>query len=494
MSSTNVSRRQFLTIAMAAGGGALAAACVPAAAPMPGDEAASEGAEAPAMEALELKLTTLGGVGWPEAMEILAAEHEERTGNKVVLDLVNWPLLDTVLPALAAGEPPDVYHDHSTKFFTMFSESTVLTLNPYVEAADWSPDDLSPMDMQAHTWVDGSIKGVPLWTDLSTGHFFAYREDYFDEAGIPRPSSHGGFDSYTHLWDVAQKLTQTDASGNVTRWGWSSDIAYLGFRILNLVLDLGGHWWDEGKQEFNLTSDEVIEALDTYLIEPIRLGAAYDEDHAPEQSRNEQLPEGVAAMSSSTFSIRTAEDSHPDVAEVMAHAEAPPINPDLPNEQRHYVGWGGFGGLIPAAIPSDRHQAAFELAEAQLKSPATTQAIHRHIGPPGASKEYVNDPFLEELSSETRYTAATVDMYRWQMARPGAFFGWQWGELGMANWIGGPRCYGGILDVTSEAAQARCEQTGSVISMKITVEEIAEEWQEWAMHGYENFFLPFVES
>ena len=238
------------------------------------------------------------------------------------------------------------------------------------------------MDMQAHTWVDGSIKGVPLWTDLSTGHFFAYREDYFDEAGIPRPSSHGGFDSYGHLWDVAQKLTQTDASGNVTRWGWSSDTAYLGFRILNLVLDLGGHWWDEDKQEFKLTSDEVIDALDTYLIEPIRLGAAYDEDHAPEQSRNEQLPEGVAAMSSSTFSIRTAEDSHPDVAEVMAHAEAPPINPDLPNEQRNYVGWGGFGGLIPAAIPADRHQAAFELAEAQLKSPATTQAIHRHIGPP----------------------------------------------------------------------------------------------------------------
>lgn len=112
------------------------------------------------MEALELKLTTLGGVGWPEAMNILAEEHEERTGNKVVLNLVNWPLLDTVLPALAAGDPPDVYHDHSTKFFNMFAESTVLTLNPYVETADWSPDDLSPMDMQAHTWVDGSIKGV----------------------------------------------------------------------------------------------------------------------------------------------------------------------------------------------------------------------------------------------------------------------------------------------------------------------------------------------
>ena len=131
MSSKNISRRQFLSISMAAGGAVVAAACVPAAAPMVEDEAASEAAEVPAMEAMELKLTTLGGVGWPEAMTILAEEHEERTGNKVVLDLVNWPLLDTVLPALAAGEPPDVYHDHSTKFFQMFSESTVLTLNPY---------------------------------------------------------------------------------------------------------------------------------------------------------------------------------------------------------------------------------------------------------------------------------------------------------------------------------------------------------------------------
>ena len=30
--------------------------------------------------------------------------------------------------------------------------------------------------------------------------------------------------------------------------------------------------------------------------------------------------------------------------------------------------------------------------------------------------------------------------------------------------------------------------------MKWTVEEIAEEWQEFATHGHKNFFLPFVEG
>ena len=439
MSRTNVSRRQFLTIAMAAGGGALAAACVPAAAPMPGDEAASESVEAPAMEAMELKLTTLGGVGWPEAMEILAAEHEERTGNKVVLDLVNWPLLDTVLPALAAGEPPDVYHDHSTKFFKMFSESTVLTLDPYVEAGDWSPDDLSPMDMQAHTWVDGSIKGVPLWTDLSTGHFFAYREDYFDEAGIPRPTSHGGFDSYDHLWDVAQKLTQTDASGNVTRWGWSSDIAYVGFRILNLVLDLGGHWWDEGKQEFKLTSDEVIEALDTYLIEPIRLGAAYDEDQAPEQSRNEQLPEGVAAMSSSTFSIRTAEDSHPDVAEVMAHAEAPLSTPTcLTNSATMSVG-AALGASSPPPFPPIGTRPRSSLPKPSSNLPQPRRRFTATSARPAPARNMSTTPSSKNsaLRPATPPPPSTCTSGRWPDRAPssvgsGANWGWRTGSAALA--------------------------------------------------------------
>ncbi len=425
-------------------------------------------------EAMEFTLLSLDGVGWNEANTELIKAFEEKTGHKGNLWGAGWPMNDTLLPAIAAGAPPDVYHDMPLKQAELYANGTAMTLNDLVDESPWSPEDLSPVDMQACTWF-GEIKQMPLWHDLTGHSFYVYRMDYFDEAGIPHPARHGGLASYDQLYDVAQKLTQRDASGNVSRWGW---YRALSFSILSRVLDDGEHWWDEENQEFTLTNDTVIKWINKLYFEPLELGISPNEEQTPDMSNVEMMTEGVVAMTDRFFTLHIAEDAGRSEAEVMNHMQSPPAFEGQPDADRHFSGWGGWSCGIPSSIAGDRLQGAFDLATAQYNSDVA-RAFHRFVGPPGALKSYADDPYLDELYEETVYGGVTVDMYRWQVAHTGVFFGWEWGNLNMPNWPGS-RCGGGAyVGDSEEAAAARCER-GSWVSGKYTAEELAEEWQEWA--------------
>ncbi len=468
--SKRMSRRDFLRVSAVSTAGILAAAC---AQPAPVAQEVEE--EAPEMpEAMEFTLLSLDGVGWNEANTELIKAFEEKTGHKGNLWGAGWPMNDTLLPAIAAGAPPDVYHDMPLKQAELYANGTAMTLNDLVDGSPWDPEDLSPVDMQACTWF-GEIKQMPLWHDLTGHSFYVYRMDYFDEAGIPHPARHGGLASYDQLYDVAQKLTQRDASGNVSRWGW---YRALSFSILSRVLDDGEHWWDEENQEFTLTNDTVIKWINKLYFEPLELGISPNEEQTPEMSDVEMMTEGVVAMTDRFFTLHIAEDAGRSEAEVMNHMQSPPAFEGQPDADRHFSGWGGWSCGIPSSIAGDRLQGAFDLATAQYNSDVA-RAFHRFVGPPGALKSYADDPYLDELYEETVYGGVTVDMYRWQVAHTGVFFGWEWGNLSMPNWPGS-RCGGGAyVGDSEEAAAARCER-GSWVSGKYTAEELAEEWQEWA--------------
>ncbi len=468
--SKRMSRRDFLRVSAVSTAGILAAAC---AQPVPVAQEVEE--EAPEMpEAMEFTLLSLDGVGWNEANTELIKAFEEKTGHKGNLWGAGWPMNDTLLPAIAAGSPPDVYHDMPLKQAELYANGTAMTLNDLVDESPWSPEDLSPVDMQACTWF-GEIKQMPLWHDLTGHSFYVYRMDYFDEAGIPHPARHGGLESYDQLYDVAQKLTQRDASGNVSRWGW---YRALSFSILSRVLDDGEHWWDEENQEFTLTNDTVIKWINKLYFEPLELGISPNEEQTPDMSNVEMMTEGVVAMTDRFFTLHIAEDAGRSEAEVMNHMQSPPAFEGQPDADRHFSGWGGWSCGIPSSIAGDRLQGAFDLATAQYNSDVA-RAFHRFVGPPGALKSYADDPYLDELYEETVYGGVTVDMYRWQVSHTGVFFGWEWGNLSMPNWPGS-RCGGGAyVGDSEEAAAARCER-GSWVSGKYTAEELAEEWQEWA--------------
>ena len=468
-----VSRRQFLQLSAAATGAIALAACA-APAPAPADSADTGSAdEGDAMEeALDLTLLSLKGTGWPEFNNLIVDTFMEQTGHNGTLQEAQWPIRETLIPAIAAGTPPDVVHDMGKMSAALYIEGAYLTLNDLVDAAPFSMDDFISADAQALTFF-GDVKKIPFWHNGVPNGFFIYRKDFLDEAGISHPPTHDAFESHTELWEWVSKLQVQDASGNITRWGWDHiGPGWSGFPALGGILDQGSHWWDEGSAQFTLNTQELVNTIQTLYMDPVyTYGISYDRANTPEVPRNERLFEGVVAAQHFTWPILIAYDSDMhDMVDLIGFSEMPGMVPGS-----HEYGYEGtWGAGIVATSPPENHAAAFELASMQLQ-PEIARAIMTIAGPPSALNSFGEDPWLDELAAKDNSGAVSVANYRRDIKYPPTFSGWDWMDGDMMHWIE-TRCgsrYGG---------EERCSEggLGHIFDGRITPQQLAEEWQSEA--------------
>ena len=82
------------------------------------------------------------------------------------------------------------------------------------------------------------------------------------------------FESYESMWELGKAL-QVEEDGKVTKWGLSSqgwdDMSYLG--ILRTLLDPKGEdWWDLENKQFNINTEEGMEAMRLFVEGPVQMG------------------------------------------------------------------------------------------------------------------------------------------------------------------------------------------------------------------------------
>ena len=474
MDRRRVSRRQFLQWSAIATGSLALAACpaAPAEAPMEAPAASSDSDDMAMEEALDLTLVSLKGTGWPKFNNFIVESFIEQTGHNATLQESQWPIRDTVIPAIAAGTPPDVVHDMGKMSGALYIEGAYLTLNDLVDAAPFSPDDFIAADIDSLTFF-GDIKKIPFWHNTVPIATLAYRKDFVDEVGLSHPPTEDAWETYGDLWEWAGKLQVQDASGNITRWGWDHiGLSWSGFSVLGGVLDQGGHWWDEGKQEFTLNTDEVVNALQTIYYDPVyTYGVSYDNANQPEVPRNERLFEGVVAAMHMNWPILIALDKGMmDMVEILGYAEIPGMAPG----QHNYCYEGTWGAGIVASSPPENHEAAFQLATMQLQ-PEVARVIMEIAGPASALKSFKDDPFLGELAAKHNAGALAVFIYQRDVKYEPTFAGWEWMDGEYFTW---PhyRCN------PATGGEERCGENGlgHIFDGRVTAQQIAEEWQNEA--------------
>ena len=247
----------------------------------------------------------------------------------------------------------------------------------------------------------GDIKKIPFWHNTVPIATLAYRKDFVDEAGLSHPSTEEAWESYDDLWEWAGKLQgagrerQHYALGDGTTIG----LAWAGFSVLGGVLDQGGHWWDEGKQEFTLNTAEVVNALQTIYFDPVyTYGVSYDNANQPEVPRNERLFEGVVAASHMNWPILIALDKGMmDMVEILGYAEIPGMAPG----QHNYCYEGTWGAGIVASAPAEHHDAAFQLATMQLQ-PEVARVIMEIAGAGVGAQELPGRSVPGRVGGETQ--------------------------------------------------------------------------------------------
>ncbi|MHB1293834.1 MAG: extracellular solute-binding protein [Anaerolineae bacterium] len=280
------SRRTFLKGMAGLLGGGLLAACAPTSAPVAAPEPTKILVEAEVQPPSPAAPQAEEGIFWGlkydphvEANDRLIALFEKKSGNKLRHDPQAWPLETKLIAALSAGTQPDIVNMMGRQMAPLFLQKAMLALDETV----YEPAGAVPFEeywasesIECYTW-EGKVYGVPVHANCS-GVLVNVPMHELEKEGLANqyPPGNGEwlFESYEQLWELAKKL-QTEEDGHVSRWGLSSngwDVhTYLGV-LRTLLAERNTNWWDPEKQQFNIDTEEGVEAMRLHAETPVKMG------------------------------------------------------------------------------------------------------------------------------------------------------------------------------------------------------------------------------
>jgi multiple sugar transport system substrate-binding protein len=148
-----------------------------------------------------------------EVETIVAEWNQARPDIQVEIVWQAWENIDDfLLTSFQAGQAPDVFHEDAVMCYEYGMLGYAEPLNRYL-------DDATLADTPQKSWAgvsdeQGNIYGVPF---LQETLVVFYNKAKLADAGITPPAD--GMVTWDELRDYALRLTQRDASGQVTTWG-----------------------------------------------------------------------------------------------------------------------------------------------------------------------------------------------------------------------------------------------------------------------------------
>lgn len=275
-----------------------------------------------------------------EAYNRLAELFKEKTGSTLRVEPQDWPLETKMIAALAAGTAPDVVCIMGKVLLPLQLQKALMPLSEAV----FKPNGVDPKTqfvgdaIGAYTY-EQEIWGVPVESN-QVGHVVNVPVDDVKAAGLaeryPPTNNKIFFESYEDMWTLAKALP-TEANGKVTRWGLSSKgwdtQSYLG-----ILRSLGQKWWDNDAKKFNINSDEGIEAMRLFVVEPVKRGIETELD----QSHVDAALAGKVAIARGNGTPAVQGN------ELGFHYELAGVPRVKPGEDPLFVGEGGWGFAAPA--------------------------------------------------------------------------------------------------------------------------------------------------
>ncbi len=187
----------------------------------------------------------------PQQIQTLFDKYTAETGIKVE---VTAPIEeDKILPALTGSEPPDVLVLSGGDLVKSYAkEGLVAELSDIIKTGGIDLNDFfeAPLDQCRY---GSQILCLPWGTDM---YALFWNKDMFEAAGLDPNTPPATMEE---LAEFADKLTQTDADGNLTQvgflpdQGWGHDDLY--------VRMFGGFWYSEDGQHVTANSQAMIDSL-----------------------------------------------------------------------------------------------------------------------------------------------------------------------------------------------------------------------------------------
>jgi ABC-type glycerol-3-phosphate transport system substrate-binding protein len=358
---------------------------------------------APALEGQEGVLWGLAYDPHVEAYHRLAALFQGQTGAKLRVEPQSGALAEKLVAALSAGTQPDLFCLMGKMCGALYVQDVLMPLRDTVyRHLGLSPEeDFFADAIEAYTW-EGEVYGVP--TEYNrVGSVVNVPVDDVQELGLADqyPPTNGKvfFESYEDMWNLAKAL-QIEEDGRVVRWGlsskgWDTSI-FLG--ILRTLLEpQGKEWWDNESKQFNVDTEEGVEAMRLHAELPVELGIETELD----QNHVDACLAGKVAIGKGN---RTPTLQGAEMGYSFDLAASPKIDDKLPL----FIGEGGWGFIAPKTAKNP--EVAIEFLRMVATPEGQIEYGRIYDGSPPPLKELVGSRvYFRDASDESpQVKAATI--------------------------------------------------------------------------------------
>lgn len=304
-----------------------------------------------------------------------------------------------VLQLAQAGTPADAAIVNAAAIYQLTDADVVMPLDDLIAQSggdayikDFYPAFLANSQMGGHTW------SIPF--QRSTLVLY-YNKDIFQQAGLSGPPQ-----SWDEMVQDAQKLTQKDSSGNVSRYGVgfpSSGTAYWEFQAL--AIESGQNVFDNntGNKVF-FNSPAAVQSLQ-FMID---LNKKYDVS-PPGAVNWDTLPSDFAAGKFAMIYHSTG-----SLTSVLKSAQFNVGVAMLPKKEQFGSPTGGGNLYIMKGIPADHQAAAWKLIQ-WLSTPEREAQWSMDSGYVAPRKTAYDTPALKDYT--TKYPQALVARDQLQYAQ-----------------------------------------------------------------------------
>lgn len=332
----------------------------------------------------------------------LAAEFEAETGIKVNWEIVNFSQARPKLTlAATGGESPDVADQFWAYTYADMGQGQYgpMPIEAYADDLFGDLEDRWYASALQDVRYKGHLYGLPWRIDVRP---LAYRSDFFAEAGLAEAP-----DTWDDLVEWGKKLTVTDGSGRILRYGVGigGDLAQF---FYSWLWQAGGSFLNEDFTQPTLNTSEGVEAL-KYLVDLIHthqiaprqaIDPSYDWEAEFAAGKIAIMP--VVGSGLRNNIMRTA----PQIVEHVA-ASIP-----LKHRERVTFQGGGYFGLMYAAEARGRTEEALAWLEFINREDIHTRIIQQaeQISPQIAVSQlpmYTNDPWMKAVVDSIPYGRTT---------------------------------------------------------------------------------------
>jgi multiple sugar transport system substrate-binding protein len=225
----------------------------------------------------------------PSRREQIALFNQLHPDYKLQLDSVNSGM-DKVITQSLSGVGPDVFDAAGSQLGLLADTGMLYDVTDQLKARGITLDQIWPVARPGIS-INGRIYGIPCNV---SGDAIWFHKDIFDAEHIPYPPAKGW------KWDdfvaVAQKLTQRDASGRVTRYG------VMGLTYMDLIYTNGGRMLTPDGRKCVIDSPECIDAVQKWAD----LQLKYDVSPTPDEESSMSTQGGWGSGTITLFQDKRA--------------------------------------------------------------------------------------------------------------------------------------------------------------------------------------------